>query len=95
MIRSNDPPGSLPAEALDDPFRPPAEPCEVFCIHCGNTYMSDQIVWRQDADGKGFWCCPVAGCDGAGFGFDIHPADGSTWVDDEEEVEYDQTDWEQ
>ena len=32
---------------------------------------------EPDADGKlhGFWCCPIPGCDGRGFGFDILPTD--------------------
>ena len=38
-----------------------------------------QIEWRveRDADGNshGFWCCPMPGCDGKGFGFDIFPVD--------------------
>ena len=49
------------------------------CIHCGEEYDSYRIEWRveRDADGKahGFWCCPMPGCDGKGFGFDIFPVD--------------------
>src|SRR5438552_1727941 len=26
-------------------------------------------------DVEGFWCCPVPGCSGTGFGFDILPVD--------------------
>jgi hypothetical protein len=64
----------LPKEAMDDPFCPPAEPVQVECIHCGMRYTSDQIVWIKSGD-QGFWRCPVEGCDGAGFGFDIFPVD--------------------
>jgi len=66
----------LPPEALEDCFRPPDEPCLVRCLHCGEEYTSDRIVWRRDPDGQGFWCCPVDGCDGIGYTFDIHPIDG-------------------
>ena len=62
-----------------DPFAPPELPTEVCCIHCGETYDSWQIEWRilSDPEGQeqGFWCCPMPGCDGMGFGFDILPTD--------------------
>jgi len=87
----------LPAEALEDCFRPPNEPCEVWCVHCGQRYSSSQIVWRRHPDGQGFWCCPMPGCDGVGFRFDILPVGGyvdddgqwveSGWVDDDEDDE--------
>lgn len=64
----------LPAEAREDPFRPPAEPCRVRCLHCGQEYSSSEIVWRRSGD-RGFWRCPVEDCGGAGFGFDIFPVD--------------------
>jgi hypothetical protein len=70
----------------------------VGCLHCQEVYDSYLIEWRikEDADGKphGFWCCPVAGCDGKGFGFDIFPVDphyqderGGGWVHVDEEAE--------
>ena len=69
----------LPPEALNDPMRPPSTSVEVHCIHCGNEYESYLIAWREYAgkDGEihGFWCCPMPGCDGAGFCFDIFPTD--------------------
>ena len=62
-----------------DCFKPPAIPTEVHCIHCGHEYESYLIEWRTMRDERGremgFWCCPVEGCDGAGFGFDILPTD--------------------
>lgn len=62
-----------------DPFRPPAIPTEVGCLHCGQEYGSYLIEWRieMDADGSrhGFWCCPTPNCGGRGFGFDIFPLD--------------------
>ena len=73
---------SLPKEAMDDPFRPPEEPCMVRCLHCSQEYLSSQIVWCD-----GFWSCPVEGCGGAGYQFDIHPLDSSLWGGDEEEDE--------
>ena len=77
----------LPKEAVEDPFRPPDEPCMVRCLHCGQEYLSSQIVWRD-----GFWMCPVEGCGGAGYQFDIHPLDSSLWGGDEEEDEDDDED---
>ena len=78
-----------------DSFRPPTISTLVGCLHCGEEYESYQIVWRD-----GFWRCPIQGCDGAGFGFDILPIDQDyvgedgerMWVggdDDEEDEDYD------
>jgi len=81
----------LPKEALEDTFRPPEEPCMVRCLHCGQEYLSSQIVWRD-----GFWSCPVEGCGGAGYQFDIHPLDSSLWGDeDEDEDEDDDEDYDE
>ncbi len=62
-----------------DPMAPPDEPCECFCLHCGRTFMSDQM-WFQKVKGArdgfpGFWMCPTANCGGAGFTIDIFPTD--------------------
>ncbi len=81
-----------------DPFRPPAIPTLVSCLHCGQEYDSYRIEWRVERDSQGqphgFWCCPIAGCDGKGFGFDIFPTDpdyrderGGWFFDDEDEPE--------
>jgi putative addiction module component (TIGR02574 family) len=85
------------AVADADPFRPPAVPTQVSCLHCGQEYDSYLIEWRVEprADGtpQGFWCCPTPGCDGLGFGFDILPTDPNYqderggWVHDDEEDE--------
>jgi hypothetical protein len=68
-----------PLDADADLFRPPKIPTLVGCLHCQQSYESYLIEWRveQDRDGgaHGFWCCPVPGCDGKGFGFDILPID--------------------
>lgn len=56
-----------------DPFGPPSPPVFVECLHCKKKYMSDQMRSRD-----GLWCCPVPGCDGAGYGFDIHKVDQTT-----------------
>ena len=84
-----------PLDADADPFRPPEIPTLVGCLHCGQEYESFLIEWRvlRDSDGKphGFWCCPMDGCDGRGFGFDILPVDPNYqderggWVHDDEE----------
>jgi hypothetical protein len=62
-----------------DPMAPPQDPCECWCLHCGRTFMSDQIWFQRvigDPDGfAGFWMCPTPNCSGAGFTFDIFPTD--------------------
>ena len=87
--------GGMPDDPDNDPFHPPEVPIEVQCLHCGETYDSWRIEWREVLcdDGKvhGFWCCPIAGCDGRGFGFDILPTDPNYqdehggWVSDDDE----------
>jgi len=80
----------------DDPMGPPRMPVEVYCIHCGNVYMSDRIQWQPDSESfdGGTWVCPIDGCDGAGFCFDIYPTDpdiarqfGVEYFDEEEDEE--------
>lgn len=62
-----------------DPYRPPAIPTEVCCLHCGQEYESYLIQWQEEVDERGrvhgFWCCPTPYCGGRGFGFDIFPTD--------------------
>ena len=78
-----------------DPFAPPSDPCECFCLHCHRTFMSDRI-WFQKVKGgdslEGFWMCPTANCGGAGFTFDIFPTDpnhpaNNGWFDSDESGE--------
>jgi hypothetical protein len=86
-----------PLDADADPFRPPAIPTLVACLHCGQEYDSYRIEWRikRTTDGRphGFWCCPIPGCDGIGFGCDILPVDPTYrderggWMGDDEESE--------
>src|SRR5687767_12206478 len=88
-----------PLDPVGDPFGPPAVSTLVACLHCGEDYDSYRIEWRiqTDAEGKphGFWCCPIPGCDGMGFGFDIFPVDPEyrdedgelMWVSDDREDE--------
>lgn len=91
-----------PEEAERDVFRPPSIPTEVFCLHCRREYSSYLIHWReevgQDGVKHGFWCCPIPGCDGKGFGFDIYPIDPDyvdehtgekMWDYDDDEDEWD------
>ena len=89
----------------NDPFGPPAVSTVVHCIHCGEEYDSYKIEWRveRDPDGAqhGFWCCPMPGCDGKGFGFDIFPVDPEyrdengelMWSGDEEDDDEDDDDF--
>jgi hypothetical protein len=89
-----------PLDPDRDPFRPPAIPTLVGCIHCGQEYDSYRIEWRiePDAEGRphGWWCCPIPGCDGKGFGFDILPVDPNYqderggWIHDDEDIEDDE-----
>lgn len=62
-----------------DPFHPPTISTLVHCIHCNEEYDSYRIEWRESVNEQGqrqgFWCCPIPGCDGLGFGFDIFPVD--------------------
>ena len=39
----------------------------------GNHTVPPPVVVRGKT--QGFWCCPMPGCDGIGFGFDIFPVD--------------------
>jgi hypothetical protein len=89
-----------PLNPDNDPFGPPTIPTIVHCIHCNEEYDSYRIVWRVEtcSDGKqhGFWCCPIEGCDGRGFGFDIFPVDPEyrdertgelMWISDDDDDE--------
>lgn len=68
-----------PLDPQADPFRPPSIPTLVWCMHCHEEYDSWKMCYEitTDEDGRehGFWRCGTPGCDGAGFGFDIHPVD--------------------
>jgi hypothetical protein len=83
-----------------DPFAPPAEPCECYCLHCQRTFMSTGI-WFQRVIGDpyldGFWMCPTPNCSGAGFTFDIFPTDpthpaNAGWHDCGEDEDYEEED---
>ncbi len=78
-----------------DPFRPPTISVMVHCIHCHKEFDSYRIHWVEEefeGQSQGFWCCPMPGCDGKGFGFDIFPVDPEyrdedgqlMWCDDDE-----------
>lgn len=48
---------------------------EMLCLHCGETCTEDEIVYeRRHGNPEPLWWCPTPGCDGAGVGFDLHPA---------------------
>lgn len=91
-----------PLDPDRDPFHPPAISTLVHCIHCGEEYDSFRIEWRVEPDATGqphgFWCCPVPGCGGMGFGFDIFPVDPEyrnedgelMWSADDEDDEFDE-----
>jgi hypothetical protein len=87
-----------PPDADADPFRPPDIPTLVACLHCGQEYESYRIEWRveRNADGRprGFWCCPIPGCGGMGFGFDILPVD-PTYRDERGGWVYEEEEWEE
>jgi len=81
---SDDEDRSDPTDPRGDPFAPPSIVTLVHCLHCDEEYESYLIEWRieEGHEGKphGFWCCPILGCDGKGFGFDILPVDAA-WTD--------------
>jgi hypothetical protein len=91
-----------PLDGSTDYFRPPPLSIIVHCLHCNEEYDSYRIEWRveKDPDGKshGFWCCPIEGCDGKGFGFDIFPIDPEyrdehgdlMWMEDDDESDDDE-----
>lgn len=79
---------ALPQKALEDCFRPPAEPVMVRCLHCHGEYWSSEIVWVPEGD-DGFWRCPIYDCGAAGFQFDIFPFDSPLWDGEEEDEEDD------
>jgi DNA-directed RNA polymerase subunit N (RpoN/RPB10) len=67
-----------PLDPQQDCMRPPSVPTQVWCLHCGKNYSSALMEYRiitDDGDLHGFWCCPIEGCGGAGFCFDIFPMD--------------------
>ena len=88
-----------PLDPDTDPFKPPAIPTAVSCLHCGEEFDSYLIEWRvvsgSNNSPMGFWCCPTSGCDGKGFGFDIFPLDpdyrdengDKMWSSDESDVD--------
>lgn len=83
-------PGKAPPNPEDDPFKPPVDSVRVRCMHCSEEYDSSGIKYVN-----GFWRCPIGGCDGAGFCFDIWPIDpewrdedgNKVWFDDAEDDE--------
>ena len=56
----------------DDGFRPPKEPTEVVCLHCGSVYPSSEIVFEvRPGAARAFWHCAIRECEGAGYGCDL------------------------
>jgi hypothetical protein len=76
VLRGRDEDGR-PSEYPDnfDPARPPTLATLVKCERCGREYESSRIEERRTEDGEGRpqWCCPIPGCTGRGFGFNILP----------------------
>ncbi|MEM6391603.1 MAG: hypothetical protein AAF797_02390 [Planctomycetota bacterium] len=62
----------LHPHAAHDICGPPQVPEMVSCLHCGLSYPSTEIEYRLWPDGVWRWSCPVRGCDGIGYGHDIH-----------------------
>lgn len=76
VLRGRDEDGR-PIEYPDnqDSCRPPTSATPVKCQRCGQEYESSRIEARLEgaADGRPLWCCPIPGCNGRGFGFNILP----------------------
>jgi hypothetical protein len=58
-----------------DLSQPPTVATLVKCHRCGQEYESSRIEERLKGDDEGGpqWCCPIPGCNGRGFGFNILP----------------------
>jgi hypothetical protein len=85
-----------PPDNRDDCFGPPEKPVECFCLHCGHIYMSDLLL-AVNVDGTTHYACPVKGCDGMGYKFDIFPVndeddENGGWIDCDEDEEFDEAD---
>lgn len=63
--------GDPPSDEVGASMSPPQVPRLVICIHCQEVFMSDRIGWDIV---DGMWSCPTPGCDGVGYGIDIHDA---------------------
>src|SRR5438309_11027126 len=83
-----------PAADERDPFGPPEEPCECYCLHCNRVFMSDGMWFQKVINGRdgfeGFSMGPTPNCDGKGFTFDIFPTDpnhpaNEGWVEDDDD----------
>lgn len=90
MQRQPNRPPADPDVPVKDGMHPPTIPEMVHCIHCDEEYDSWRIEWRvleyPDGTTHGFWCCPIPGCDGKGFGVDIYPVDfppDGCWKDED------------
>lgn len=54
-----------------DQFGPPADRVvEVECLHCGQRYLSSEMVF-EERFGVLLWWCKNPNCNGRGFEFDI------------------------
>ena len=59
----------------NDPFSPSKDgDKEMGCLHCGETFNEQEIVY-EERFGRTLWWCPTEDCDGAGVGMDIRSAD--------------------
>lgn len=69
--------GIIPMEPdFADPFAPDPESTKrVECLHCDQAYAENEMIYgvKPDLDpNEPYWWCPTPGCDGKGFGFDVH-----------------------
>jgi hypothetical protein len=61
-------------QLVADTCRPPTAATLVKCQRCGQEYDTTRIEERFDGDAdRPQWCCPIAGCSGRSFGFNILP----------------------
>jgi hypothetical protein len=62
-----------PAPDYTDPFAPyPKSNVLMECLQCGSKFEERLVTWRK-LKHDWLWCCPTAGCDGTGIGYDIFP----------------------
>jgi hypothetical protein len=70
----------LPAEAHDDPMRPPPENPALLCgcLHCGPDGHEFEAIEMRWIANERMWACPCTTCGGRGFMVDVHPV-GRVW----------------
>ena len=68
---------------MDDPFKPDlTSDKRMTCAHCRKSFPEKKVIWGYRY-GSWLWWCPIAGCNGAGVGFEIREATDAQYTVDE------------